>query len=132
MCHRIPSSGLFASSAPSLGWPFLVWFSEAIFREDHWIVEREQEAWDRQSRDANQEIFSGYPRSARLSGRSRHSARSIVSPALWSEGQRSISRAVIHQITRECLNLRFSREKAAFNQPARSERDGRVTPQRVR
>jgi phenylpropionate dioxygenase-like ring-hydroxylating dioxygenase large terminal subunit len=40
-----------------LGWPFLVWFTEAIFREDHWIVEREQEAWDEQARDANQEIF---------------------------------------------------------------------------
>ncbi len=40
-----------------LGWPFLVWFTEGIFREDRWIVEREQEAWDRQGCDANQEIF---------------------------------------------------------------------------
>ena len=40
-----------------LGWPFLVWFTEGIFREDRWVVEREQEAWNRQGCDANQEIF---------------------------------------------------------------------------
>ena len=40
-----------------LAWPFLIWFTEGIFREDRWIVEREQEAWDRQGYDANQEIF---------------------------------------------------------------------------
>ena len=40
-----------------LGWPFLVWFTESIFREDRWIVEREQEAWNAQGCDANQEIF---------------------------------------------------------------------------
>ena len=40
-----------------LGWPLLVWFTEGIFREDRWIVEREQEAWNRQGCDANQEIF---------------------------------------------------------------------------
>ena len=40
-----------------LAWPFIVWFTEGIFREDRWIVEREQEAWDRQGYDGNQEIF---------------------------------------------------------------------------
>jgi len=40
-----------------LGWPFLVWFTEGIFREDRRIVEWEQQAWDSQGGDANQEIF---------------------------------------------------------------------------
>jgi phenylpropionate dioxygenase-like ring-hydroxylating dioxygenase large terminal subunit len=40
-----------------LAWPLLIWFTEGIFREDRFIVEREQEAWDRQGYDANQEIF---------------------------------------------------------------------------
>lgn len=37
-------------------WPLLVWFTERIFREDRWIVEREQEAHDRQGADWNQEV----------------------------------------------------------------------------
>jgi phenylpropionate dioxygenase-like ring-hydroxylating dioxygenase large terminal subunit len=40
-----------------MGWPLLVWFTERIFKEDRWIVEREQEAHDRQGADWNQEIF---------------------------------------------------------------------------
>ncbi len=32
-------------------WPLLVWFTERIFKEDRWIVEREQEAHDRQGAD---------------------------------------------------------------------------------
>ena len=39
------------------GWPFLVWFTERIFKEDRWIVEREQEAHDKQGADWNQEVF---------------------------------------------------------------------------
>ena len=35
--------------ALDLAWPLLVWFTERIFREDRWIVEREQEAHDRQA-----------------------------------------------------------------------------------
>jgi phenylpropionate dioxygenase-like ring-hydroxylating dioxygenase large terminal subunit len=38
-------------------WPLLVWFTERIFKEDRWIVEREQEAHDRQGADHNQEVF---------------------------------------------------------------------------
>jgi len=38
-------------------WPLLVWFTERIFREDRWIVEREQEAHDAQGEDRNQEVF---------------------------------------------------------------------------
>jgi phenylpropionate dioxygenase-like ring-hydroxylating dioxygenase large terminal subunit len=38
-------------------WPLLVWFTERIFKEDRWVVEREQEAYDRQGTDQNQEIF---------------------------------------------------------------------------
>jgi len=38
-------------------WPLLVWFTERIFKEDRWIVEREQEAHDRQGADWNQEVF---------------------------------------------------------------------------
>jgi hypothetical protein len=38
-------------------WPLLVWFTERIFKEDRWVVEREQEAYDRQGTDHNQEIF---------------------------------------------------------------------------
>ncbi|AET89303.1 3-chlorobenzoate-3,4-dioxygenase [Burkholderia sp. SFA1] len=38
-------------------WPLLVWFTERIFKEDRWIVEREQEAHDRQGADHNHEVF---------------------------------------------------------------------------
>jgi renierapurpurin 18,18'-hydroxylase len=38
-------------------WPALIWFTERIFAEDRWIVEREQEAHDEQGRDLNQEVF---------------------------------------------------------------------------
>jgi phenylpropionate dioxygenase-like ring-hydroxylating dioxygenase large terminal subunit len=38
-------------------WPLLVWFTERIFAEDRWIVEREQEAHDEQGEDRNQEVF---------------------------------------------------------------------------
>jgi phenylpropionate dioxygenase-like ring-hydroxylating dioxygenase large terminal subunit len=40
-----------------LGWPFLVWFTERIFREDRDIVEQEQRAHDLQGADWNQEVF---------------------------------------------------------------------------
>jgi len=40
-----------------IGWPLLVWFTERIFKEDRWIVEREQEAHDQQGADWNQEVF---------------------------------------------------------------------------
>jgi hypothetical protein len=40
-----------------LAWPLLVWFTERIFKEDRWIVEREQEAHDRQGSDHNHEVF---------------------------------------------------------------------------
>ncbi|MCG5079068.1 aromatic ring-hydroxylating oxygenase subunit alpha [Paraburkholderia tagetis] len=43
--------------ALDLAWPLLVWFTERIFREDRWIVEREQEAHDRQGADWNHEVF---------------------------------------------------------------------------
>lgn len=38
-------------------WPLLIWFTERIFTEDRWIVEREQEAHDRQGADHNHEVF---------------------------------------------------------------------------
>ena len=40
-----------------LAWPFICWFTEGIFREDRWVVEREQEAHDAQGADWNQEVF---------------------------------------------------------------------------
>ncbi|WP_244846339.1 aromatic ring-hydroxylating dioxygenase subunit alpha [Caballeronia sp. SL2Y3] len=40
-----------------VAWPLLVWFTERIFKEDRWIVEREQEAHDRQGADHNHEVF---------------------------------------------------------------------------
>ncbi|WP_434032810.1 Rieske 2Fe-2S domain-containing protein [Cupriavidus sp. a3] len=43
--------------ALDLAWPLLVWFTERIFREDRWIVEREQEAHDKQGGDWNHEVF---------------------------------------------------------------------------
>jgi phenylpropionate dioxygenase-like ring-hydroxylating dioxygenase large terminal subunit len=41
----------------TLGWPFLVWFTERIFKEDRDIVELEQRAHDEQGGDWNQEVF---------------------------------------------------------------------------
>ena len=38
-------------------WPALIWFTEAIFREDRDIVESEQRAHDTQGSDWNQEVF---------------------------------------------------------------------------
>ncbi len=40
-----------------LVWPFVVWFTENIFREDKDIVEYEQRAHDAQGADWNNEIF---------------------------------------------------------------------------
>jgi len=40
-----------------LAWPILVWFTEAIFKEDRAIVEMEQAAHDAQGADWNQEAF---------------------------------------------------------------------------
>ena len=40
-----------------LVWPFVVWFTENIFREDKQIVEYEQRAYDAQGADWNNEIF---------------------------------------------------------------------------
>jgi phenylpropionate dioxygenase-like ring-hydroxylating dioxygenase large terminal subunit len=38
-------------------WPFVVWFTENIFREDKDIVEFEQRAYDAQGADWNNEVF---------------------------------------------------------------------------
>ncbi len=38
-------------------WPFVVWFTENIFREDKEIVEHEQRAYDAQGGDWNNEVF---------------------------------------------------------------------------
>ena len=38
-------------------WPFVVWFTENIFREDKEIVEFEQQAYDAQGADWNNEVF---------------------------------------------------------------------------
>jgi renierapurpurin 18,18'-hydroxylase len=40
-----------------LVWPFVVWFTERIFREDKDIVEYEQRAHDEQGADWNNEVF---------------------------------------------------------------------------
>ncbi len=40
-----------------VAWPALIWFTEAIFKEDREIVELEQSAYDAQGADWNQEIF---------------------------------------------------------------------------
>jgi phenylpropionate dioxygenase-like ring-hydroxylating dioxygenase large terminal subunit len=40
-----------------LAWPFVVWFTENIFREDKEIVEYEQRAHDAQGADWNNEVF---------------------------------------------------------------------------
>ena len=38
-------------------WPFVIWFTENIFREDKDIVEYEQRAYDAQGADWNNEVF---------------------------------------------------------------------------
>ena len=40
-----------------VAWPFVVWFTENIFREDKHIVECEQRAYDAQGSDWNNEVF---------------------------------------------------------------------------
>jgi renierapurpurin 18,18'-hydroxylase len=40
-----------------MAWPFVVWFTENIFREDKEIVEYEQLAYDSQGADWNNEVF---------------------------------------------------------------------------
>lgn len=40
-----------------IAWPFIVYFTNGIFAEDRWVVEMEQDAFDRQGEDMNQEIF---------------------------------------------------------------------------
>lgn len=52
MIQKPPIPGLI-----HLLWPFIVWFTEGIFKEDRWIVELEQKAHDAQGSDWNQEIF---------------------------------------------------------------------------
>ncbi len=52
MIERPPIPGLI-----NLLWPFIVWFTEGIFKEDRWIVEMEQKSHDEQGADLNQEIF---------------------------------------------------------------------------
>jgi hypothetical protein len=52
MIEKPPIPGLI-----HLLWPFIVWFTEGIFREDRAIVELEQKAYDQQGADWNQEIF---------------------------------------------------------------------------
>ena len=52
MIRKPPVPGLM-----HLLWPAVVWFTEGIFRQDRWIVEQEQRAFDAQGEDQNQEIF---------------------------------------------------------------------------
>ena len=40
-----------------VAWPVLIWFTERIFKEDRWAVEREQQAHDEQGADWNHEVF---------------------------------------------------------------------------
>lgn len=49
--------GVLGRGLLSVGWPFLVAFTERIFKEDRWIVESEQAAHDVQGGNQNQEIF---------------------------------------------------------------------------
>ncbi|MCZ6801263.1 MAG: aromatic ring-hydroxylating dioxygenase subunit alpha [Nitrospirae bacterium] len=61
--RRNHTFGLMMIRKPSLPglihvlWPFIVWFTDRIFAEDQWIVEKEQRAFDAQGADWNQEIF---------------------------------------------------------------------------
>ncbi len=52
MIQKPPIPGLI-----HLLWPVITWFTEGIFKEDRWIVELEQKAFDAQGADWNQEIF---------------------------------------------------------------------------
>jgi hypothetical protein len=38
-------------------WPFIVWFTNGIFKEDRIICELEQNAFDNQGSDLNNEVF---------------------------------------------------------------------------
>jgi phenylpropionate dioxygenase-like ring-hydroxylating dioxygenase large terminal subunit len=49
--------GILGRAGLTIGWPFLVAFTERIFKEDRWIVEAEQAAHDRQGANWNQEVF---------------------------------------------------------------------------
>ena len=49
--------GLLGRAGLTVGWPFLVAFTERIFREDRHIVEAEQAAHDAQGANWNQEVF---------------------------------------------------------------------------
>lgn len=51
MVRKPPVPGLI-----ELLWPFIVWFTEGIFKEDQWIVELEQQAYEAQGADWNHEI----------------------------------------------------------------------------
>lgn len=51
MLRRPSTPGL-----PQLIWPIFVWFTNFIFKEDRWAVEKEQEAFDAQGADWNNEI----------------------------------------------------------------------------
>ena len=53
MMIRKPSQGWMIN----LFWPIICWFTDGIFREDRWIVELEQAAFDAQGEDWNNEIF---------------------------------------------------------------------------
>ena len=50
-------AGVLGRAALTVGWPFLVMFTERIFKEDRWIVEAEQAAHDAQDGNWNQEVF---------------------------------------------------------------------------
>ena len=49
--------GILGRGLLQIGWPFLVMFTERIFKEDRWIVEAEQAAHDAQGDNWNQEVF---------------------------------------------------------------------------
>jgi len=49
--------GVLGRAALNVAWPFLVAFTERIFKEDRWIVEAEQAAHDAQKGNWNQEVF---------------------------------------------------------------------------
>ena len=40
-----------------LAWPFISWFTEGIFKQDKWIMQLEQKAFDTQGGDWNNEVF---------------------------------------------------------------------------
>ena len=49
--------GILGKTLLNIGWPFLIRFTENIFREDREIVEAEQAAHDAQGVNLNQEVF---------------------------------------------------------------------------